>query len=169
MFFIWIETSALSPNVSMWEIQASKINMDFESWGYGYSRESQKNIFWIFFSFIWISFTDEQSEFCVESWHDLPNTFRADRENWLCTFVIVFPHLLMCRLRHLLSILLFCSILVIFLSFCFSKIKQLHVSCVGSWDGLAFHFLLCVMLTQPPHFWVIALPLHGAINHRWNS
>lgn len=103
--------------------------------------ETHKNIFSIFFLFTWIGFTDKESDFCVKSWHGLPNNFRAFRQNWLCTLVTISPNPLVCRLRHLLSISLLCSILLIVLASASPKQNKSMSLLCGPLGRACFSFL----------------------------
>lgn len=124
----------------MWEILAFKINK-LKTWEYVYSRDSPKIFFSIFFLFTWIGFTDKESEFCVKSWHGLPNNFRAYRQNWLCTFMTISPNRFVCRLRHLLSISLLCSILLIVLASASPKQNKSMSLLCGPLARACFSFL----------------------------
>lgn len=162
MYLIWIQV--LSPNASTREILAFQINK-LETWQFVYRRDSQKLCFK--FSFYSSELVSQMSNL-----------------NFVWSPGMVFQMILEligkagCALLWLFLQISLCGGSSTCYAFCssvpFSRLLLLPrkraacLSCVGSWDGLASHFSLSVMLTRLPQFWVMALPLRGAVNHRWN-
>lgn len=164
MFLIWIQISVLSPNASMREILAFQVNK-LETWQFVYRRDSQKLCFE--FSFCSSELVSQISNLNFVWRPGLVFQMILERIGKAgCALLWWFSQ--SCLRGGSSTCYAFCSSVPFSRLLLLPRTRAACLSCAGSGDGLASHFSLHVMLTRLPQFWVMALPLRGAVNHRWN-